>query len=72
VTFTGLNNTVDSGNTNTFIVTVEWIIVDSAANNQGWTVRLNDLTIQPGSTGTGTYNISTYQNLGDLPITEVR
>jgi hypothetical protein len=63
------NNTIDAGNTNTFIVTVEWILPDSGSNNQWWTVKLNDLAIQAGSS---VYNVSAYQNLGDLPLSETK
>jgi hypothetical protein len=69
VTLSGatINNTIDAGSTNTYVV-----VVSDALYNAGWTpdwsVSLTDLAIGRNAT----YNISQYQNLGELPLTETR
>ncbi len=63
------NQTVDAGSTNTYVVVIEGIVVDSTAYTQGWTVSLSDLNF---SSAGNAVNVSSYQNLGSLPITDTK
>lgn len=67
ITFTG-NKTVDSGSTNTYIITVDGTI-DANANTPSWTVRLSDLQVV---SGTSVINAASYLNMGEFPITETK
>jgi hypothetical protein len=62
------NSSIDAGSTNTYIIVVEWAVY-SGSGTPDWSISLTDLKIESGA---ATYNISQYQNLGELPITETR
>lgn len=63
VTFTA-NKTVDAGSTNTYIVVINGT-VEASANTPSWTVRLTNLVV-------GSINASSYNNMGEFPITETK
>jgi hypothetical protein len=64
------NNIVDTGVTTAYIVIIEGAVIDFAANGQDWNVTLSDVNFDH-SAGHA-INVSSYLNLGDLPITEVK
>ena len=62
----GTNNTVDAGNTVTYIVVVKDALVNSAANSSDWSVSLNDVNMNTD------ISAAAYYNVGQFPITEVK
>lgn len=64
VTLTG-NNTVDAGNTVTYIVVLDGAIIDSTSNSQDWSVSLTNVQV-------GTMNANAYDNVASFPITETK
>jgi len=69
ISLTGLK-TVDSGSTNHYLIAVENAVVDSTSNSQDWTVSVDDLDVNLG--GSSTVSVKAYDNMGTLPITEVK
>jgi hypothetical protein len=63
------NNIIDSGVSVTYIVVIEGIVIDSASNNQDWSVSLTNANFNSGNLSVV---VSDYVNLGTLPITEVK
>ncbi|MDD3303138.1 MAG: hypothetical protein PHN31_06295 [Candidatus Gracilibacteria bacterium] len=69
ISLTGLK-TVDSGSTNHYLIAIENAVVDSYSNSQDWTVSVDDLEVNLG--GSSTVSVKAYDNMGTLPITEVK
>jgi len=59
------NNTVDAGNTVTYVVVLDGAIIDSQSNSQDWSVSLTNVQV-------GTMNSSAYDNVASFPITETK
>lgn len=59
------NNTVDAGNTVTYIVVLDGAIIDSTSNSQDWSVSLTNVQV-------GTMNANAYDNVASFPITETK
>ena len=62
-------NTVDAGDTVTYIVVVEGILVNSASTSQDWSVSMTDIDFDGGW---GILTAVTYPNIGSLPMTETK
>jgi len=60
-----INSTVDAWSTVTYIVALEWALVDPASNSTDWNVTLKNVYF-------GWVGAATYYNLGTLPMTEVK
>ena len=69
-------NTIDAGSTNHYIVTFNNVVIDSNANSSDWSVNITDSIVDlDGNTANGTtgnVNVSSYDNMGTLPLTEVK
>lgn len=63
------NNIINSGSTNNYIIVVNWAVIDSTANTSDWSVIIEDITYNLGTTD---ITASTYNNMGSFPITEVK
>lgn len=61
------NQTVDAGSTNTYIVVIEGVTPSNTDAN--WTVRLSNMQVV---SGTSVINSSSYNNMGEFPITETK
>ena len=60
------NNTVDAGNTVTYIVAVEGVVVDSSKYSQDWSVALTNVLFNTS------LNANLFNNVASFPITEVK
>ncbi|MBU1759096.1 hypothetical protein KKG31_08505 [Patescibacteria group bacterium] len=59
------NSTVDAGSTVEYIVALQGALIDPASSSQDWNVSLTDIYF-------GGITASTYNNIGELPMTEVK
>jgi hypothetical protein len=60
------NNTVDAGSTVTYIVALENTVINPALQNQDWSVSITNLVFDT------TLNANLYNNVAQLPMTEVK
>ena len=60
-----VNSTIDAGQSVEYIVVVDSALVDSTATSQDWNVTLKGVQF-------GGFDAINYNNLGDLPFTEVK